>query len=105
MFRCVFQLFDHIAKCLAEFIKKYNLDNKNALPLGFTFSFPLRQVGLTKGYLNSWTKGFNCSGVVNEDVVRLLKEAIRRRKVKNDNNYFYFFLFIIKSNMFKISLP
>jgi hexokinase len=74
------ELFDHIAKCLAEFVKKHNLDNKNALPLGFTFSFPLRQVGLTKGYLNSWTKGFNCSGVVDEDVVRLLKEAIKRRK-------------------------
>lgn len=74
------ELFDHIAKCLAEFIKKHNLDNKTALPLGFTFSFPLRQVGLTKGYLNSWTKGFNCSGVVDEDVVRLLKEAIKRRK-------------------------
>ncbi|XP_015371010.1 PREDICTED: hexokinase type 2-like isoform X1 [Diuraphis noxia] len=74
------ELFDHIAKCLAEFVKKYKLDNKTALPLGFTFSFPLRQVGLTKGYLNSWTKGFDCSGVVNEDVVRLLKDAIKRRK-------------------------
>ncbi|XP_022160235.1 hexokinase type 2-like, partial [Myzus persicae] len=73
------ELFDHIAKCLAEFVKKYNLDNKTALPLGFTFSFPLRQVGLTKGYLNSWTKGFACSGVVDEDVVRLLKDAINRR--------------------------
>ena len=80
----VMQLFDHIAKCLAEFIKKHNLDNKKALPLGFTFSFPLRQVGLTKGYLNSWTKGFNCSGVVDEDVVRLLKDAIKRRKVNDD---------------------
>ncbi|VVC36906.1 Hexokinase, N-terminal,Hexokinase, binding site,Hexokinase,Hexokinase, C-terminal [Cinara cedri] len=73
------ELFDHIAKCLAEFVKKHNLDNKKALPLGFTFSFPLRQIGLTKGYLESWTKGFNCSGVVNEDVVKLLKDAIKRR--------------------------
>ncbi|XP_025412911.1 LOW QUALITY PROTEIN: hexokinase type 2-like [Sipha flava] len=74
------ELFDHIAKCLAEFVNKYNLDPNKPLPLGFTFSFPLRQAGLTKGYLCSWTKGFNCSGVVNEDVVRLLKEAIKRRK-------------------------
>uniref|UniRef100_A0A2S2PT44 Phosphotransferase n=1 Tax=Schizaphis graminum TaxID=13262 RepID=A0A2S2PT44_SCHGA len=74
------ELFDHIAKCLAEFVNKYNVDCKKALPLGFTFSFPLRQVGLTKGFLNSWTKGFNCSGVVGEDVVGLLKEAIKRRK-------------------------
>ncbi|KAF0760552.1 hexokinase type 2-like [Aphis craccivora] len=74
------ELFDHIAKCLAEFVNKYNLDNKKALPLGFTFSFPLRQVGLTKGFLNSWTKGFDCSGVVGEDVVKLLKSAIKKRK-------------------------
>jgi len=73
------ELFDHIAKCLAEFVKERCIDNKSALPLGFTFSFPLRQVGLTKGYLNSWTKGFNCSGVVDEDVVELLKDAIRKR--------------------------
>lgn len=51
------------------------------LPLGFTFSFPLRQLGLTKGILSRWTKGFNCEGVEGEDVVLLLKEAIARRGV------------------------
>lgn len=51
------------------------------LPLGFTFSFPLTQLGLTKGMLARWTKGFNCSGVVGEDVVQLLKDAIARRGV------------------------
>lgn len=51
------------------------------LPLGFTFSFPLQQLGLTKGILSRWTKGFNCEGVEGEDVVRLLKEAIARRGV------------------------
>jgi len=60
------------------------LDTKKALPLGFTFSFPLKQVGLTKGYLKSWTKGFGCSGVIGKDVVKLLKDAIKRRKVNND---------------------
>lgn len=51
------------------------------LPLGFTFSFPLVQLGLTKGLLVRWTKGFNCSGVVGEDVVQLLKDSIARRGV------------------------
>lgn len=51
------------------------------LPLGFTFSFPLVQLGLTKGLLVRWTKGFNCEGVVNADVVQLLKDAIARRGV------------------------
>lgn len=74
------QLFDHIAQCLSLFIKDLNLQNE-ILPLGFTFSFPLTQYGLTKGHLVRWTKGFNCSGVIGEDVVALLEEAISRRKV------------------------
>lgn len=72
------QLFDHIAECLANFMKEHNVYTER-LPLGFTFSFPLVQLGLTKGLLVRWTKGFNCSGVVDEDVVQLLKDAIARR--------------------------
>jgi hexokinase len=75
------QLFDHIAQCLALFVKDLKLE-KEILPLGFTFSFPLTQQGLTKGLLVRWTKGFNCSGVVDEDVVGLLEEAIARRNVR-----------------------
>lgn len=74
------QLFDHIAQCLALFVKDLNLQNE-VLPLGFTFSFPLSQYGLTKGHLVRWTKGFNCSGVIGEDVVALLEEAISKRSV------------------------
>lgn len=74
------QLFDHIADCLATFMKEQNLLDQH-LHLGFTFSFPCQQLGLTKGILVRWTKGFNCAGVENQDVVRLLKEALHRRKV------------------------
>ncbi|GAB0097200.1 Hexokinase type 2 [Sergentomyia squamirostris] len=72
------QLFDHIAECLANFMKEHQV-YKERLPLGFTFSFPLTQLGLTKGLLVRWTKGFDCDGVVGEDVVQLLKDAIARR--------------------------
>ncbi|XP_034665738.1 hexokinase type 2 [Drosophila subobscura] len=72
------QLFDHIAECLSNFMAEHNVYAER-LPLGFTFSFPLRQLGLTRGLLETWTKGFNCAGVVNEDVVQLLKDAIARR--------------------------
>ncbi|XP_055706161.1 hexokinase type 2 isoform X2 [Phlebotomus papatasi] len=72
------QLFDHIAECLANFMKEHEV-YKERLPLGFTFSFPLTQLGLTKGMLVRWTKGFDCEGVVGEDVVQLLKDAIARR--------------------------
>ena len=41
------QLFDHIAKCLAEFVEENELEGES-LPLGFTFSFPCKQEGLAK---------------------------------------------------------
>ena len=50
------QLFDHIAACLASFIKTRNI-MEEVLPLGFTFSFPCRQVALRRGLSNpfiSW---------------------------------------------------
>ncbi|XP_055916578.1 hexokinase type 2-like [Eupeodes corollae] len=74
------QLFDHIAECLATFMREHNLENEH-LHLGFTFSFPCQQLGLTRGILVRWTKGFNCAGVENEDVVQLLKDALKRRQV------------------------
>ncbi|CRL03949.1 CLUMA_CG017070, isoform A [Clunio marinus] len=72
------ELFDHIAKCLAEFAIEMNIQHE-VLPLGFTFSFPCRQNGLTEGLLIKWTKGFNCKGVVNQNVVELLEDALKRR--------------------------
>lgn len=74
------QLFDRIAECLSNFMEKFGVKGFR-LPLGFTFSFPCFQVGLTAARLVSWTKGFNCAGVVGEDVVQLLREAIKRRSV------------------------
>ena len=37
------------------------------------------QVGLAKGELIKWTKGFDCAGVEGKDVVAMLKAAIDRR--------------------------
>ncbi|VDD95471.1 unnamed protein product [Enterobius vermicularis] len=71
------QLFDYIAKCLIDFLVENHLENEN-LPLGFTFSYPCKQTSLRSARLLRWTKGFETAGVVNEDVVQLLEEAIRR---------------------------
>jgi hexokinase len=76
------KLFDHIAQCIADFMKAHSLHSQH-LPLGFTFSFPCKQEGLARGKLVQWTKGFKCEGVEGEDVVQLLHEAIKRR---NDIN-------------------
>jgi len=59
------------------------------IPLGFTFSFPCKQEGLSSARLVSWTKGFKCSGVEGQDVVELLKDAIDRRNVFNILIYCY----------------
>jgi len=48
-------LFDHIAACLAAFMKERGIE-KEVLPLGFTFSFPCKQKGLAVGELITWTK-------------------------------------------------
>ncbi|XP_014275874.1 hexokinase type 2 isoform X5 [Halyomorpha halys] len=68
-------LFNHIAVCLADFTMEHKV-NKDNLPLGFTFSFPLSQKGLSQGILQRWTKGFNCPEAIGKDVVELLREAI-----------------------------
>ncbi|EAU32609.1 glucokinase [Aspergillus terreus NIH2624] len=44
--------------------------------LGFTFSFPVRQMGINKGTLIRWTKGFNIPDAVGHDVCALLQNAI-----------------------------
>ena len=76
------QLFDHIATCLANFMKAEQLCSPNkTYPLGFTFSFPCHQKGLASATLAKWTKGFDCDGVVGEDVVEMLQDAINRRGV------------------------
>ena len=70
-------LFDFIAKCIAEFVKEQNIKEK--LPLGFTFSFAVRQTNLDSGTLIRWTKDFTATGVVDVDVVDLLREAVKRQ--------------------------
>lgn len=39
------QLFDHIVDCIVDFQQQQGLSGQS-LPLGFTFSFPCRQMGL-----------------------------------------------------------
>lgn len=81
------KLFDYIAECLHRFTD----DNKLTLhkssdykfDLAFTFSFPCNQTSLSQATLVSWTKGFSCTGVVGNDVVLLLQQAIDRRKVNS----------------------
>uniref|UniRef100_A0A8C2T3R1 hexokinase n=1 Tax=Coturnix japonica TaxID=93934 RepID=A0A8C2T3R1_COTJA len=72
------ELFDHIVQCIADFLEYMGIKGAR-LPLGFTFSFPCRQASIDKGTLVGWTKGFKATDCEGEDVVDMLREAIRRR--------------------------
>uniref|UniRef100_A0A8C6TMI0 Hexokinase-2 n=1 Tax=Neogobius melanostomus TaxID=47308 RepID=A0A8C6TMI0_9GOBI len=74
------ELFDHIVSSIADFLEYKGMKGAS-LPLGFTFSFPCYQSRLDEGILLKWTKGFKASGCEGQDVVKLLKEAVRRRMV------------------------
>ncbi|XP_068114640.1 hexokinase HKDC1-like isoform X2 [Hyperolius riggenbachi] len=72
------ELFDHIVECIAEFLDYMGIKGA-PLPLGFTFSFPCKQERIDKGTLVGWTKGFKATDCEGEDVVDMLRDAIKRR--------------------------
>lgn len=51
-------------------------NHEDMFDLGFTFSFPVRQLGINSGTLIRWTKGFNIPDAVGHDVCALLQSAI-----------------------------
>ncbi|XP_029089039.1 glucokinase isoform X1 [Monodon monoceros] len=71
-------LFDYISECISDFLDKHQMKHKK-LPLGFTFSFPVRHEDIDKGILLNWTKGFKASGAEGNNIVGLLRDAIKRR--------------------------
>jgi len=72
------QLFDFLAKCIST----VSVDEPRKY--GFTFSFPAQQDALNSGRLLLWTKNFTATGVVGEDVVDLLKQAMDRIGFQGD---------------------
>ncbi|KAH6894124.1 hypothetical protein B0T10DRAFT_589504 [Thelonectria olida] len=50
--------------------------DENIFRLGFTFSFPVQQLGINKGLLIRWTKGFDIQDAVGKDVCALLQTEI-----------------------------
>ncbi|XP_065030017.1 hexokinase-3-like isoform X4 [Musa acuminata AAA Group] len=74
------ELFDFIALTLKEFIER---EENGQVPgskkeLGFTFSFPIRQLSVSSGVLIKWTKGFTIEDVVGKDVSQCLEEAMSK---------------------------
>lgn len=81
------ELFGFLAKQIEKFLIVHHSDrleayraNPGSVPLfdlGFTFSFPTHQVGIKKGYLIRWTKGFTIQEAIGKDVVGLLEKEIK----------------------------
>ncbi|CAL8097814.1 unnamed protein product [Calicophoron daubneyi] len=68
-------LFDYIAKTLADFLRTHDMADQEC-SLGFTFSFPCDQKGLTNATLVRWTKGFSAKDVEGCNVADLLQKSI-----------------------------
>ncbi|KAL8102483.1 hexokinase-2-like [Apium graveolens] len=75
-------LFDFIATALAKFVategEDFHLSPGRQRELGFTFSFPVKQLSIASGTLITWTKGFSIEDAIGEDIVAELSKAIER---------------------------
>lgn len=91
------ELFAFLAKQIELFLREHHADHfeshirrrqtastpqgyrdENIFRLGFTFSFPVQQLGINKGNLIRWTKGFDIPDAVGKDVCALLQTEIDR---------------------------
>ncbi|KAL8949652.1 MAG: hypothetical protein Q9222_004253 [Ikaeria aurantiellina] len=86
------ELFAFLAKQIESFLKIHHNDHfeeyhqrrkagevvtdEHLFKLGFTFSFPVQQIGINKGYLIRWTKGFDIDDAIGKDVCSLLQAEI-----------------------------
>jgi hexokinase len=86
------ELFSFLAKQIEAFLKAHHEDHyfshikrretgdkaseQEIFNLGFTFSFPVQQIGINKGLLMRWTKGFDIDDAIGKDVCALLQTEI-----------------------------
>uniref|UniRef100_A0A6G3MEY4 Phosphotransferase n=1 Tax=Henneguya salminicola TaxID=69463 RepID=A0A6G3MEY4_HENSL len=75
-------LFDFMAKCIKESLIKLEINVKIIEFLGFTFSFPVKQLALNSGIATYFTKGFCTKNVVGHDVVALMTSACKKLELK-----------------------
>ncbi|TFY67589.1 hypothetical protein EVG20_g3881 [Dentipellis fragilis] len=83
-------LFDYMADSVDAFLTSspsgvaslppsLDEEEKDPLPLGLTFSFPVEQTALDQGYLLTWTKGFSAKNAIGRDIVKLLQDAFDKK--------------------------
>lgn len=86
------ELFSFLAKQIQAFLEEHHNDHyegykhrkrsgkenqeEEAFNMGFTFSFPVKQIGINSGLLMRWTKGFDIEDAVGKDICALLQTEI-----------------------------
>ncbi|KAG5680886.1 hypothetical protein PVAND_010365 [Polypedilum vanderplanki] len=80
---CGIELFDYLAECVKDFMGLEGIPLDAKMPMGFTFSFPMKQHSLHSAELVTWTKSFNCPSVVGRDVVKLLQQSLLKHGMEN----------------------
>lgn len=81
-------LREHHAKHFESHVRRRNTSStllsyrdEHIFRLGFTFSFPVKQLGINKGKLIRWTKGFDIPDAVGRDVCALLQDEVDRLRL------------------------
>lgn len=74
-------LFEAIAGYVHKFLRDHEFTG--AYALGYTFSFPVRLLGIDEGVLVKWTKDFSATGVQGKKIVALQRQALTRKGVGN----------------------
>lgn len=85
------ELFSFLAKQIETFLLEHHNDHfekhkdnpveEEFFDLGFTFSFPVNQIGINKGNLMRWTKGYDIDEAIGQDVCQLLQSEIDALKL------------------------
>merc|ERR1712072_1072327 len=86
------ELFSFLAKQIQLFLQEHhnehyegckhrkqsgnNLEEEEIFNMGFTFSFPVKQVGINSGLLMRWTKGFDIDEAIGQDICAQLQTEI-----------------------------
>ncbi|HPM43397.1 MAG TPA: hypothetical protein PLV52_06165, partial [Candidatus Omnitrophota bacterium] len=77
------ELFDFIANAVWSYFMENDIDMSGEIRMGLSWSFPVELTGIASARHKEWTKGWNVSGVVGEDVVGLMHAAFKRAAIGN----------------------
>lgn len=79
-------IFVFVCRCLKFFWDSLTFEGRNLLytdgvvPVGLTFSYPIKQESLRHGTIMKWNKSLDCKDLIGKDVVEVLEEIIKREE-------------------------